>query len=103
MSATSGSDQIEPERDAFLGEMPRPNGLDRAHHAAIALEQAVGYRDDARIGLRGARGLPDRLRDLQLVAVRIERAGRDKGAGGGAADAGPTMHHNRRRAVPESD
>ena len=40
------------------------------------------------------------LRDLHLVAMRIEHAGRGKGARGGAADAGIAMDHHRRAAVP---
>ena len=35
---------------AFAGGVGRADGLDRAHHAAVALEQTVGDRDDRAFG-----------------------------------------------------
>lgn len=52
------SPNVEAERFAFHGVVAGADGLDRAHHAAVALEQAVGDRHDARIRLRGARSAP---------------------------------------------
>ena len=92
--------QIEPERIALERRDAAADRLDRRGHAAAAAEQAVGERDDADVGRRGRRGAAQPARDRRLVAARIERAGRDEGAGGRAADAGIAMHHQRRRAVP---
>ena len=49
---------------------------------------------------RGRRGRAHLARDLDLVAMRIERADGREGARGGTADAGIAMHHQRRIAVP---
>ena len=67
--ARERSPDIEPERMAFGRRIARADGFDRAHHAAVALEQAVGDRDDARIRLRGARGAPDVPGDLHFIAL----------------------------------
>src|SRR5450759_2946815 len=68
----SRSRNIEPERVAFHGGVAGADGLDRAHHATLPLEQPVGNRDDRYVRLRGARGAPDVPGDLLLVARRIE-------------------------------
>jgi hypothetical protein len=52
------SPNVETERFAFHGVVAGADGLDSSHHAAIALEQAVGDRHDARIRLGGARSAP---------------------------------------------
>src|ERR1017187_7480836 len=94
---------MEPERAPLHGGLAGADGLDRAHHATLPLEQAVGDRDDCYVRLRGARGAPDVPGDLLLVARRIERAGRHIGAGGRATDAGIAMPPHRRRTVPLAD
>ncbi len=38
--------EIQAKRFTFAGGIARADGLDRAHHAAVALEQTVGNRDD---------------------------------------------------------
>ena len=48
----------------------------------------------------GRRRAADRARDRRFVALGIERAGGDEGAGGRAADAGIAMHHDRRARGP---
>src|SRR6185312_1731088 len=70
--------QIQPERMALGRRFAGTDAFNRADHAAVAIQEAVGDRDDARIRLRRGRGGADRLRDLQFVAPRIDRAGGDE-------------------------
>ena len=61
---------------------------------AVAPEQTVGDRNDARIRLRRRRCLADGLRNRAFVALRIERAGRHIGARAGAAAEPRNAAHN---------
>src|SRR5690606_19658510 len=80
--------KIEPERNAFIGRQPGADRLHRLHHAALPPENLVGERDQPHVRNRGRRGIADTFCDHRFVALRIQRAGGDEGAGGGAADAG---------------
>src|SRR4029079_10431013 len=84
--------QIEPEGFAFERRHARTERFDRGDHAAPSPKDAVGMVDQHDVGHCGSRRLADGLRNGCLVAVGIERAGRDKRAGCGAADAGVAMN-----------
>jgi len=91
---------VEPERVGLIGDLAASDCVDRRHHAAVAAEHAVGERHQADIGRRRRRGAAKLVRDRPFVATRVERAGRDIGARGRAADAGIAMQHQRLDAVP---
>src|SRR5947209_13806100 len=78
-SAENGLFQIEPEGMAFHRRFAGPEALDGADHAAVALQQPVGDRDDAQVRLRRRRGDANGARDPRLLALRIERAGGGEG------------------------
>src|SRR5262249_2067205 len=44
--------QIESERIGLIGQRAAPDRLDRSDHAALAVEELIGERDDAPIGGR---------------------------------------------------
>src|SRR5262249_8104002 len=92
--------QFEPERVGLIGDLAATDRIDRRHHAAVAAEHAVGKRHEAAVGRRRRRGAAKLARDRPFVATRVERAGRDIGARGRAADAGIAMQHQRPDAVP---
>src|SRR6478752_4452915 len=72
--------QLDEERLALDHHAGRANRIERADHAAVASERLVGVADDQPVG-RGDRGGGAELaRDLHFIAMRIEHAGRGKGA-----------------------
>src|SRR5712691_12071712 len=83
--------QIEPERVRLVRHLAATDRVDCRAHAAVAAEHTVGERHDAKIGRSRRRGATKLPRDRHLVATGVERAGRDKGARGRAADAGKAM------------
>src|SRR5438874_9710977 len=88
------------EGGRFAGEDAAADRLDGAHHAASAAEGGVGepYHETVRVG--GGRGLAQAHRDQLLGSLRVYGAQRGVGGGGGAADAGPAVHHDRPAPVP---
>ena len=80
--------------------LPGSHFVERAQHAPLAPQRLVGEADDQPVRLGDRGGGANLPRDRDLVAMRIERADRGKGARGRAADAGIAMHHQRRAAVP---
>src|SRR5215472_10170824 len=95
--------QIQPERHGFRREITASDLFDCRDHAAIASEQLICQRDDARVRRRCCRSAAQRQRDARLVARGIERAYSGIGARRRAADAHKAVHDQRGTPVPAAD
>src|SRR5688500_12352294 len=84
----------------LLGKLAAANVLDRSDHATRAGKHLIAESNETPVRIGGGGSTAQSARQTELVGFGIERAERDEGRRGRAADAGPAVNQERRLAVP---